>query len=127
MTTEPARILVVEDDADCRYLLRQFLTQEGYSVIEAEHGEVAQDAMRRECIDLVLLDVMMPGIDGFEFARWMRRNARYTVLGTAVVLDLRLEQPLGLQEVRGARCRGRPSTRKSSSRPRSSEVASSPR
>lgn len=61
-----ARILVVDDEPDVLLLCRVNLEFEGYSVIEAHNGEEAIDIVRREQIHLVLLDVMMPGMDGWD-------------------------------------------------------------
>ena len=61
-----AKILVVDDQPDARQLLNQILTKEGYQVIEAEDGRSACEKAVSEKPDLVLLDVIMPGVSGFE-------------------------------------------------------------
>ena len=61
------RVLVVEDDESTRSMLRRTLARAGWSVSEAENGRVALDRMRAEPPALVLLDLMMPEMDGFEF------------------------------------------------------------
>ncbi len=66
------KILVVEDDPHTRLLFGKILEQNGYSVISACDGVDALEKMDHEHIDLVLLDVMMPRMDGFEFARELR-------------------------------------------------------
>ncbi|CAI3233025.1 response regulator [Desulfovibrio legallii] len=63
------QILVVEDEADIRELLRFNLEREGFSVLEAADGPQALDMARRHTPALVLLDVMLPGLDGFEVCR----------------------------------------------------------
>ena len=63
------QILVVEDEADIRELLRFNLEREGSSVLEAADGPQALDMARRHTPALVLLDVMLPGLDGFEVCR----------------------------------------------------------
>ena len=63
------QILVVEDEADIRELLRFNLEREGFSVLEAADGPQALDMARRHSPALVLLDVMLPGLDGFEVCR----------------------------------------------------------
>lgn len=69
------RVLLVEDNADNRYLARWLLEAEGLEVVEAQDGEAAVDVARMESFDLVLLDLQLPGLDGFEVARQMRRGA----------------------------------------------------
>jgi len=67
-----ARILVVDDDALIRQLLRVNLELEGYEVAEASDGEEAIQQARVLCPALVLLDIMMPKLDGWEVARVLR-------------------------------------------------------
>lgn len=68
------RILVVEDDAHLADGLRINLDLEGYEPVLAGTAEVGLDLWRRGGVDLVLLDVMLPGMDGFEFCRLVRRE-----------------------------------------------------
>lgn len=67
------RILVVDDDKNTRKLLQAVLEQEGYQVVTAENGEAALEAMDQNYIDLVVLDIMMPKMDGYEFTRTLRQ------------------------------------------------------
>ena len=66
------RIMVVEDDKNARSLMRTVLEQNGYSVVLAEDGQEALDVMDRIKVDLILLDLMMPVMDGFEFLDTIR-------------------------------------------------------
>lgn len=66
------RILVVDDDKNTRLLLRAVLEAENYTVITAENGEDALAVMDREHVDLVVLDIMMPKMDGYEFTKALR-------------------------------------------------------
>ena len=76
-----ASLLVVEDDASIRRALVDALAYAGYSVSEAPTGEEALDLASRGAFDLVLLDVMLPGIDGFEVLRGLRSaQARLPVI-----------------------------------------------
>ena len=68
------QILVVDDDRNSRLLLRAVLQAENYTVFTAENGEDALQVMDREHIDLVVLDVMMPKMDGYEFTRILRQT-----------------------------------------------------
>jgi signal transduction histidine kinase len=68
----PDRLLVVDDVSDNLFLIRTILEEEGYEVLEADNGEAALELVKSELPDLVLLDVMMPGMDGFEVTRTIR-------------------------------------------------------
>ena len=65
-------ILVVDDDKHTRRLLKAVLENDGYRVSLAENGEEALDVMDSEVIDLVVLDIMMPKMDGYEFTKTLR-------------------------------------------------------
>jgi DNA-binding response OmpR family regulator len=67
------RILTVEDDERIRTAVKLALEDEGWSVEEAEDGEAALEAFGRRPADVVLIDIMLPGIDGFEVCRSIRR------------------------------------------------------
>jgi CheY-like chemotaxis protein len=71
-----ARVLVVDDDPDVRTVLGRMLERAGYRVTEAEHGRDALDRIAQSPPDLVLLDLMMPEMDGFEFLDELRRGER---------------------------------------------------
>lgn len=65
-------ILVVDDDKNTRLLLKAVLEAEKYTVLTAKDGQEALDIMGREHIDLVVLDIMMPNMDGYEFTQTLR-------------------------------------------------------
>lgn len=73
-------ILVVDDEPGLRELLRINLEHEGFRVIQAENGAVALDAVRKHHPDLMVLDVMMPEMDGWEACRRLRAFSRLPVL-----------------------------------------------
>ena len=77
LTKSNDKILVVEDDTNIRRILQIQLEADGYTVIQAEDGQVALDILQRETPDLVLLDVMMPNADGFTVCRKIRENPRH--------------------------------------------------
>ena len=68
------RILVADDDKNTRILLKAVLEGEGYTVLLAEDGAQALKALEREHIDLVVLDIMMPHMDGYEFTEALRES-----------------------------------------------------
>jgi len=68
----PQRILVVDDDRSIIKVLRGYLEQAGYVVLTAADGETALHTLRRERPDLVILDLMMPALDGWELTRIVR-------------------------------------------------------
>ena len=70
--SEPRPVLVVEDDADTRSMLTRTLEREGWTVIEAENGRVGLERATETTPGLVLLDLMMPEMDGFEFLEAFR-------------------------------------------------------
>jgi DNA-binding response OmpR family regulator len=69
------RILTVEDDERIRTAVKLALEDEGWDVVEASTGEDALEAFHREPTDVVLIDIMLPGIDGFEVCRSVRRSS----------------------------------------------------
>ncbi|MDA8072104.1 MAG: response regulator transcription factor [Actinomycetota bacterium] len=75
-----ARILLVEDDERIRVSLHLALEDEGYEVDEAASGEVALERFAEQPTDVVLIDVMLPGIDGFECCRQIRRSSTVPII-----------------------------------------------
>jgi len=76
-----AKILIVEDDANQRLLYRETFEDEGFEVIEAPNASTAIECVGRECLDLVVLDINMPGMDGLEaLVRIHNSNRRLPVV-----------------------------------------------
>ncbi|MCD6526227.1 MAG: response regulator [Desulfuromonas sp.] len=67
-------ILVVEDEESLLKLESILLTSKGYEVVGVPHGMAALEALKKEKIDLVLLDIMLPEMDGFEVCRQIKQN-----------------------------------------------------
>ena len=67
-----SRILVADDEPHIRGVVRAYLEREGYEVVEAEDGEAALEHGRQAGLDLLVLDVMLPGLSGFEVLRTLR-------------------------------------------------------
>ena len=68
----PKKILIVEDEANIRELLRLYLEREGYTVLEAENGVEGIKKWKSDKPDMLLLDVMMPVMDGWAVCREIR-------------------------------------------------------
>jgi DNA-binding response OmpR family regulator len=105
-------ILVVDDHANVRTLIKDYLTEHGYRVVTARDGVEALAVAHHEQPDLILLDVMMPNLDGFEFLRVYRRehNAPIILLtarlaesdkvhGLELGADDYVTKPFGMQEL----------------------------
>jgi DNA-binding response OmpR family regulator len=82
------KILVVDDKAELRTLLKQYLTQEGFDIVTASNGQEALFVARHEKPDLILLDIMMPEMGGFEFMRAFSREADTPI----ILLTAKLEE-----------------------------------
>jgi CheY-like chemotaxis protein len=74
-TTDHQTVLIVEDDAQTREMLRRTLAKEHWKIVEAENGRVALDKLNGAVPALILLDLMMPEMDGFEFMQQLRKRA----------------------------------------------------
>jgi CheY-like chemotaxis protein len=78
-------VLVVDDDAQLRALLGRMLEPAGYRVVEAENGRAALDRLRDVTPSVVLLDLMMPEMDGFEFVAEFRRHEAWRAIPIVVI------------------------------------------
>src|SRR5206468_6902925 len=90
------KILIAEDDRDSRELLRWMLEKLGYQVVAVENGKEAWEAFRRGRFRLVISDVLMPEMDGFELCRRIRKHkqSKYTfvIIITALIGKKRSEE-----------------------------------
>ena len=76
----PKKILIVEDEANIRELLRLYLEREGYTVLEAENGVEGIKKWKSDKPDMLLLDVMMPGMDGWAVCREIRAESDVPII-----------------------------------------------
>ena len=81
----PKRILVVDDDAINRKLLIKILDRKGFESIEASNGVEALDILKREPIDIVLLDIVMPVMNGLELLQELRKNPQFVGLPVIIL------------------------------------------
>ena len=84
----PATILIVDDEERNRKLLDVFMKAEGYQTLAAMRGQEALDIAARDAPDLILLDMMMPGMDGFEVARALKNHPDTRRIPLVVVTSL---------------------------------------
>ena len=74
-------ILIVDDDKNIRYVMKEILESNGYTAFTAENGAAALDILEKEHIDLAVVDIMMPGINGYELTRDIREfNPDFPIL-----------------------------------------------
>jgi two-component system chemotaxis response regulator CheY len=78
-------VMVVEDEPDIRLLTRIVLEGAGHTVVEAGHGEQAMELMTRHPPDLVLLDIRLPGLDGWDVLERMHANDSLKALPVVVM------------------------------------------
>lgn len=74
------KILIVEDDGNIRELLRLYLEREGYEITEAENGEEGVELWRKINPDMILLDVMMPIMDGWQVCKIIRKESKVPII-----------------------------------------------
>jgi CheY-like chemotaxis protein len=70
------KILVVDNDLDIPFILRTFLAKHGYTVNQANSGEECLEVLKKEWPDLIFMDIMMPGLDGWETARKIKTDPK---------------------------------------------------
>ncbi|NSL51658.1 response regulator transcription factor [Calidifontibacillus erzurumensis] len=73
-------VLIVDDEADMRQLVRMYLEKEGFLCLEAEDGEEALNLVKAHTIDLIILDVMMPKVDGLTFCMKVREQSSVPII-----------------------------------------------
>ena len=81
------RILVVEDDLDIQELLKNFLQEVGYDIVLANDGVEALSVFSTAQFDLVLLDVMLPKIDGFAVCELIRKQSKVPIIMLTALSD----------------------------------------
>ena len=81
-------ILVVEDQEDNRRILRDLLSSKGYEIIEVTDGLAGVEAAKREKPDLILMDIQLPGIDGYEATRRIKAEPDLAGITIIALIDL---------------------------------------
>ena len=98
----PATIMIVEDDDDLAHLLEYRLRKEGFDTVLAQDGKKACDLLAEVEVDLVLLDLLMPVMDGWEFCRWLRGHRERRLAGLPVIMLTALSA--GENRIKGLEC-----------------------
>ncbi|MDR2853182.1 MAG: two-component system response regulator OmpR [Burkholderiaceae bacterium] len=91
------KILVVDDDVRIRDLVRRYLTQEGFEVSVAEDGKALGRTLQREVVDLIVLDLMLPGEDGLSICRRLRTARDHTPIIMLTAKDEDVDRIVGLE------------------------------
>ena len=94
--SEKQRILLVDDDGNICHLVRLYLEKEGFEVTQAARGDEALASFRKRQPDLVLLDVMLPGIDGLQVLKEIRKDSKVPVI-MLTAKDETFDKVLGLE------------------------------
>jgi CheY-like chemotaxis protein len=100
-----ARILVVEDEVDTRMVLGKYLTVAGHEVVPAANGWEALLVLDTTAVDLILLDVMMPGMDGVTFLQILRQAKKHKEMPVVLITALdpvdvaRRTRAFGVEEI----------------------------
>ena len=81
------KLLIVEDEKKIRELLKIYFLRENYKVSEAENGRIALERMKEETFDIVLLDIYMPELDGFDTCREIRKTSNVPVVILTALSD----------------------------------------
>ncbi len=85
---EKITLLIIDDDTLAHYMMKAFLKSENYTLIFAENGQQALEKIETIVPDLVFLDVMMPGMNGFEVCQHLRANPRFAYLPVIMLTAL---------------------------------------
>jgi len=100
----PTRLLVVDDLVDNRNLLTRFFTKRGFRIVQADSGPAALTLLKQESFDVVLLDIVMPGMDGIEVLKRIRVTHSPSALpvimvtGKTAKMDIDLAMDLGAND-----------------------------
>src|SRR4051812_48433557 len=106
MAEKQIKILIVEDDVTMREIVVHKLSTNGFAVYEAGDGKVAVETWKREKPDLVLLDLMLPEMDGFQILEAVRKSGDSLINQTAVIVlsnlfskaDIERAKKLGIED-----------------------------
>ena len=95
--SDPVRILIAEDDASIRLGLQELLASEGYEVVACTRGDRVLEAVQRETPSVILLDVMLPKVNGFDLCRSLRKTGCRTPILMLTAKGQELDKVVGLE------------------------------
>jgi DNA-binding response OmpR family regulator len=78
-------LLVIEDEVSVQRLLKANLMASGYKVLVAEDGEEGMRLVKRECPDLIFLDIRLPGVSGWDVLTWLKSDRKYAEIPVVVM------------------------------------------
>ncbi|MGH7789715.1 MAG: response regulator [Candidatus Binatia bacterium] len=78
--TNQSRILIVDDDPNTLEILRRWLNREGYATVSADNGSACLEQLAKQPVDVIVLDVMMPGMDGLQVCERLRDNVAWRTI-----------------------------------------------
>ena len=81
------KILIVEDEEDTREAVSEFLGEAGYRITCASDGEIAMELLQQHAYDLVLLDIMLPKVNGFVILNWLRKRSQVPIIMLTAMQD----------------------------------------
>jgi len=90
-TETPGNVLIIEDDPSTRAIFHRILQKEGWNVAEAQNGRIGLEQVFSHTPDLILLDLMMPEMDGFQFIEELRNHTDYRTVPIIVITAMELE------------------------------------
>ncbi len=94
--TKTASILVVDDEPELRSMLEEYLSKQGFGVLTADGGEALQHIMSQHAVDVVVLDIRMPGEDGLSLARFLREHYQVGIIVLTAVSEV-VDRIVGLE------------------------------
>lgn len=97
------RVLVVDDSPTETYKLTNILNKHGYEVIAAESGEEGVEIAKQECPDVVLMDIVMPGLNGFQATRQLSKDSKTSHIPVIMVTTKNQETDRVWSERQGAK------------------------
>ncbi|MES0489306.1 MAG: response regulator [Leptospirales bacterium] len=84
-------IMTIDDSSSIRHAVRDILSEKGYNVVEARHGEAGLQYLTGKKVHLILLDLNMPTMDGYEFLKEFKENPKYKEYQTTPIVILTTE------------------------------------
>lgn len=100
-----SKIMLVDDEPEFTFIIRKILEKEGYTAVEAHSGQDALNIVEEEKPDLILLDIMMPGMDGWEVCKRVKENPK-TGATPVMMLTVKFQQDFKLKSFQYAGCDG---------------------